>query len=138
LRSAAAILEYPAIDVLRYTRFSAGHNWQEEYGVPADADDVRAMLRYAPIQNARSGLCYPATLVAPGERDQTAAPMHAYKFVATLQHAQECSRPILLRESWGAGHTAGATLADAIGNWTDQLLFAREALSGGDLHSSAK
>ena len=55
-----------------------------------------------------TGTCYPATMVSPGDRDATTVPMHAYKYVAALQHAQGCDRPVLLRVSWGAGHSAGA------------------------------
>jgi prolyl oligopeptidase len=58
--------------------------------------------------------------------------MHAYKFVAALQHAQGCARPVFLRVSWGAGHSAGATLTDAIDNWTDQLILARQAASNAN------
>lgn len=126
---AAAVLEYPVIDVLRYDRFSAGSRWAEEYGVSSDRDDLAAMLQYAPLQNILAGTCYPATLVTPGERDQTAAPMHAFKFVAALQSAQGCHHPVLLRVTWGAGHTAGATVSDAVENWTDQLRFVRAAIS---------
>ena len=125
----AAVMEYPVLDMLRYEHFLAGNRWTEDYGTVKDSADFAAMLAYAPIQNLRPGSCYPATLVTPGERDQTAAPPHAYKFVAALQAAQGCpDRPVLLRVSWGAGHTAGATVADAIENWVDQLAFVREAL----------
>ena len=125
----AAVMEYPVLDVLRYEHFYAGNRWTEDYGTVRDSADLAAMLAYAPIQNVRPGRCYPSTLVTPGERDQTAAPPHAYKFVAALQAAQGCpERPVLLRVSWGAGHAAGATVADAIENWVDQLAFVDAAL----------
>lgn len=124
----AAVLEYPMIDVLRYEHLLTGNRWTEDYGTIADGADVRAMLSYAPIQRVRIGLCFPPMLVTPGEFDQTAAPAHAYKFVAAMQAAQSCDRPILLRVTWGAGHTAGSTLRDATETWTDQLAFVRDAL----------
>jgi prolyl oligopeptidase len=125
----AVVLEYALLDVLRYEHLLGGNRMTEDYGTVADAGDVRAMLGYAPIQRADAGGCLPATLVTPGEVDQTAAPAHSYKLVAALQRAQRCpDRPILLRVSWGAGHTSGATLAEAADNWADQIAFARRYL----------
>jgi prolyl oligopeptidase len=125
----AAILEYPVLDMLRYEHLLTGNRWTEDYGTIADSADVRAMLGYSPIHTAKAGECYPPMLVTPGEFDQTAAPAHAYKFVAALQAAQSCAeRPVLLRVTWGAGHTAGNTLPVATATWTDQLAFARLAL----------
>ncbi|HEX2094781.1 MAG TPA: prolyl oligopeptidase family serine peptidase [Longimicrobiaceae bacterium] len=124
----ASILEYPALDVLRYDQFTGGRRWLGEYGTTTDPEDFKALIAYSPHHNLREGTCYPAVLATPGEKDQTAVPMHAYKFVAGLQHAQGCNRPVLLRVSWGAGHTSGATLDDSIDNWADQLAFTLRVL----------
>lgn len=125
----ATVMEYPVLDMLRYEHLLTGNRWTEDYGTIKDSADFRAMLGYSPIQNLRPGGCYPPALLTPGEHDQTAAPAHAYKLAAALQAAQGCGdRPVLLRVSWGTGHSAGATLADAIENWVDQLTFARNAL----------
>lgn len=124
----AAVIEYPAIDVLRYEQYTGGRRWISEYGTTTDSADLAGMLRYAPLQHV-SPRCYPSTYVTPGERDQTAAPFHGYKFAAALMDAQQCAdHPILLRVSWGAGHAAGATIVDAIENWKDQVAFARHAV----------
>jgi prolyl oligopeptidase len=124
----AAVLEYPVIDVLRYEHLLTGNRWTEDYGTIADSADTRAMLGYAPIQSVRSGVCYPPMLVTPGEFDQTAAPAHAFKFVAALQATQGCRQPIHLRVTWGAGHVAGSTSSAATDTWTDQLAFVHQAL----------
>jgi prolyl oligopeptidase len=128
----AAIMEYPVLDMLRYEHLLAGDRWSDDYGTVENANDFRAILGYAPIQNLRRGTCYPPTLVTPGEHDQTASPAHAYKFVAALKEAQGCDgHPVLLRVSWGAGHSAGATLEDAIDNWADQIAFVNSVLAPG-------
>lgn len=46
-----------------------------------------------------------------------------WRFVASLQYAQSCDEPILLRVTWGAGHSSGATVEEAVETWTDQLAF---------------
>jgi prolyl oligopeptidase len=118
---AAAVFDYPAIDVLRYDAFDGGRRWTHEYGRASDPADFPALYRLSPLHALRPGACYPATIASPGERDVTAAPMHAYKWVAALQHAQGCGRPVLLRVSWGAGHSSGASVGESVDNWADQL-----------------
>ena len=81
------------------------------------------MRAYSPYHNIHDDTCYPATLIGAGEQDELTVPMHAYKLAARLQHAQGCDNPVLLRVSWGAGHTYGATVEDAIDHWADQLAF---------------
>ena len=120
---AAITLDYPALDMIRLDQFTGGRQWRSEFGSTEVKEELEALLAYSPYHNVKPGVCYPATIVLPGEVDQTTVPMHAYKFVAALQHAQQCEHPILLRVSWGAGHSAGATLQDSIENWADQLAF---------------
>ena len=124
----AAVLDYPVLDMLRYDRFTTARSWTHEYGTADDPDEFRALLGYSPYHGIRDGVCYPPTLVAPGELDELAPPLHAYKFVAALQHAQACDAPIALRVAWGAGHASGATAGDAIEMWVDQLSFLIRAL----------
>jgi prolyl oligopeptidase len=118
----AGILAFPLLDVLRYDRFTAGAAWRSELGSPADPDDFRSLLSYAPIQAVRSGVTYPPLLVTPGELDQVTPPVHAYKFVATLE-AAGAPAPTLLRLARGAGHAYGADLASSAENLADQLSF---------------
>jgi prolyl oligopeptidase len=124
----AAVIDYPLVDVLRAGHFTGGRQFAREYGSLDDADDVRAIVAYDPIRTATPAKCYPATMISPGERDETTVPMPAYKLAAALQHAQGCDKPVLLRMTWGAGHATGATLADAVDTWADQLAFVSRAL----------
>lgn len=125
----AAVLDFPVLDMLRYAEFTGARRWIPEYGAPDDPADFQALHAYSPYHNLEAGTCYPATFVAPGERDETTPPLHAYKFVAALQHAQSCDRPILLRVAWGAGHTYGADLDRSIDGWADRLAFLARALA---------
>ncbi len=119
----AAILDYPVLDMLRYDEFTGGRRWRGEFGTPEDPEDFEALLAYSPYHNVRVNRCHAATLVSPGELDEVTPPLHAYKFTASLQYAQSCDAPILLRLTRGAGHSSGATIADAVDTWTDQLSF---------------
>jgi len=124
----AALLDVPTLDMLRFTEWTGGQRLIPEYGDPRDPREFQALLEFSPYHNLREGTCYPATLIAASERDEVAPPAHAYKFAAALQHAQGCDEPVLLRIAWEAGHTIGATAADRVEGWADELAFLVKAL----------
>ena len=124
----AALFPFPLVDVFRYDQYGGSRWLQRDYGSVSDANDFAAMRVYSPYHNLRDGICYPATLIGPGDEDELVAPMHAYKFAAQLQHVQGCDNPVLLRVSWGAGHTYGATTEEAVEHWADQLAFLVQVL----------
>jgi len=43
------------------------------------------------------GACYPATLVTTADHDDRVVSSHSFKFAATLQVAQGCDKPVLIR-----------------------------------------
>jgi prolyl oligopeptidase len=120
---AAGVIDIPVLDMLRFDRFTAASYWKPEFGSPADPREFKALYAYSPYHNVRPGRCYPPTLVMAGERDQTAVPLHAYKFVAAMQAAQGCNHPVLLKLMWGTGHNFGATPERSVDSWTDLLSF---------------
>ena len=97
---AAAVAEVPKLDVLRvdYGRHRAQFGWA---GDPAQ---FPFLLGYAPLQRIRAGTCYPATLITTALNDDRAPAWEAMKLAATLQAAQGCARPVLLRVHGGGGH----------------------------------
>lgn len=117
----AAAIDYPVLDLIRYHRFAAGAtagNW----GSAEDPEQFRALLRWSPVHNVDRGACYPPTILAQGNEDRTASPLHSYKFAAAMQWAQGCEAPVLLQVGWGHGHTVGGL--DEIAN---QLAFLAHA-----------
>ena len=125
----AVLLDYPLIDVFRYDRFGYAKGWIPEYGSSENQDDYKVLKTYSPYHNLHDGTCYPATMLLPGENDGYTPPFHAYKFAAALQEATSCNNPVLVRVSWGAGHSSGATVQDSIENWADQLSFLSRVLT---------
>lgn len=100
-----ALIDYPLIDMLRAPLFLSTNIGN--FDTPEEPDAFRALRAWSPYQNVRNGACYPATLIAHGDQDRLAVPSHSYKFVAALQAAQSCGRPVLLQVAWGHGHTVG-------------------------------
>lgn len=122
---AAALLEIPLADMVRFDRFPGGTGWYREFGDPRDETEFRALHAYSPYHQLQRGGCYPPVLITAGGKDPTASPAHAYKLAAVLERSQQCTeRPTHLRVAWEAGHAMGATVDDAIGGWAAQLAFA--------------
>src|SRR5262249_37455179 len=100
-----------------------GGYWAPDFGSTSDPAEFRALYAWSPYHNLKPGVCYPPTLVMSGNLDQTAPPLHAYKFTAAMQAAQSCSNPVLLKVMWGAGHSFGATPEQTSDSWGDQITF---------------
>jgi prolyl oligopeptidase len=124
----AAVIDIPVLDMLRFDRFTGGTRWRSELGDPSRAEDVPVLLAQSPYHLLRKGACYPPTLVTAGEKDQTAMPAHAYKFVAALQAAQSCAAPALLQVVWGGGHSFGLDPPQTAATLARQLVYLERAL----------
>ena len=120
---AAAIIDYPVTDLVRFTEFGGAASWMKHFGSPNEPTEFEALLAWSPYHNVEPGTCYPPTLLSHGDQDQFAPTLHSYKFVAALQDAQACDRPILLQVAWGLGHTVGGR-----DERTNQLAFLLNAL----------
>jgi prolyl oligopeptidase len=93
------------MDMLRYDRFSGGQAWATEYGSASEEQAAFAYLfKYSPLHNVKPGTCYPATLVTTADHDDRVVPSHSFKFTATMQAAQSCDRPILIRVETAGSH----------------------------------
>jgi prolyl oligopeptidase len=92
------------MDMLRYDRFTAGIGWVPEYGSATDSTMFPYLYRYSPVQNVKPGTCYPATIVTTADHDDRVVPSHSYKFIARLQAAQACDRPVLIRVETQTSH----------------------------------
>ena len=92
------------MDMLRYQKFTGGQFWAEEYGSAADSSAIGYLLAYSPLHNIKAGTCYPATLVTTADHDDRVVPSHSFKFTATLQAAQGCPRPVLIRIETAGSH----------------------------------
>ncbi len=92
------------MDMLRYQKFTGGQFWADELGSSDDSTAVRYLLAYSPLHNLKPGTCYPATLVTTADHDDRVVPSHSFKFAATLQAAQGCDRPVLIRVETAGSH----------------------------------
>ena len=101
---AVAIPQVGVLDMLRYHRFTGGAAWATEYGSADEEDAFRYLSAYSPLHQVKIGTCYPATLVTTADHDDRVVPSHSYKFTATLQHAQGCDKPVLIRIETQGSH----------------------------------
>ena len=133
----AAVIDVPALDMLRFHLFGSGGNWVSEYGSPDDPDDFAALRAYSPYHNLKKGVCYPPTFTMIGTEDDSTAPLHGYKFVAAMQANPGCSNPALLKVLWNTGHAwnLGNTPEQRAATGADQISFLVKVL--GLKHASA-
>jgi prolyl oligopeptidase len=111
------------LDMLRYQKFTIGSAWISDYGSSDDPEDFKYLIKYSPLHNVHPGTCYPPTLITTGDHDDRVVPGHSFKFAATLQAAQSCDQPILIRVDTKAGHGGGKPIAKIIEEHADQFAF---------------
>ena len=120
---AVALPAVGVMDMLRYHLFTCGWGWAVEYGSSDNEEQFGYIYKYSPLHNTHAGACYPATLVTTADHDDRVVPAHSFKFAATLQAAQGCDNPVLIRIETKAGHGAGKPTSKRIDEMTDVLSF---------------
>ena len=118
-----ALPQVGVLDMLRYHKFTVGWGWAVEYGSSDHKEQFDYLIKYSPLHNLKAGVCYPATLVTTADHDDRVVPAHSFKFAATLQAAQGCDNPTLIRIDSKAGHGAGKPTAKVIDEATDIWSF---------------
>jgi len=120
----AVLCQVPVIDMLRYQKFTVGRYWTPEYGnAEKSKADFDFLFAYSPLHNIKEHVEYPPTLVTTADTDNRVAPLHAKKFVATLQAKYKGRNPILLRVETKAGHGGGKPTSKRIEEVSDLYTF---------------
>jgi prolyl oligopeptidase len=125
---AAAVAQVGVMDMLRFRDFTVGKGWESDFGSVDNPEEFRAIRAYSPLQNVKSGVAYPATLITTGDHDDRVYPAHSFKFAAAMQHADPSGRPILLRIETRAGHGSGKPTAKLIEETADMYAFMLDAM----------
>ncbi|MHA3045146.1 prolyl oligopeptidase family serine peptidase [Riemerella anatipestifer] len=128
MRPDLAKVAFPGVgvlDMLRYHTFTAGAGWAYDYGTAQDSKAMFEYLKsYSPVHNVKKGVCYPSTMIITSDHDDRVVPAHSFKFGAELQEKQTCSNPALVRIEMNAGHGAGRSTDQVIGENADLMSFA--------------
>ncbi len=133
----AAMPAVGVMDMLRFHKFTIGWAWVDDYGSSDDAEQFRALVSYSPLHNIKPGTCYPPTLITTADHDDRVVPAHSFKFAATLQAAQACGNPILIRIETKAGHGAGKPTTKVIEEAADRCAFLVKVLGIKPLRTSS-
>ena len=124
----AALPAVGVMDMLRFQKFTAGRYWVDDYGSSDDPEEFKALYKYSPYHNLKSGTKYPATMVTTADTDDRVVPGHSFKFAAMLQASQAGDKPVLARIETKAGHGAGKPTTKVIEEVADQWAFLVKAL----------
>jgi len=119
----ATLPEVGVMDMLRFQKFTIGWAWTSDYGSSDDPEQFKFLRAYSPLQNIKPSTCYPPTLAFTADHDDRVVPGHTFKFIATLQAAQACPNPILVRIETKAGHGAGKPTSKQIDEAADRFAF---------------
>jgi prolyl oligopeptidase len=119
----AAVPAVGVMDMLRFHKFTIGWAWTSEYGSSDDPKMFPVLLKYSPLHNIKPATCYPPTLIITADHDDRVVPAHSFKYAATLQAAQGCANPVLIRIETRAGHGAGKPTSKQIEEAADRLAF---------------
>jgi prolyl oligopeptidase len=120
---AVALPAVGVMDMLRYDKFTGGRAWTTEYGSSSKPEQFAYLYKYSPLHNVKPGTCYPATLATTADHDDRVVPSHSFKFIATMQAAQTCDRPVLIRVETAGSHGYRPT-AKRIEELADEWAFA--------------
>ena len=118
-----ALPEVGVMDMLRFQKFSVGAAWVSDYGSSDDETQFKALFKYSPLQNIKSGIDYPAVLVTTSDHDDRVVPAHSFKYIATLQEKAPGGAPKLIRIETNSGHGA-SNLTKALDEVADTYSFA--------------
>lgn len=119
----AVICSVPLLDMVRYHKFGSGKTWISEYGDPDIEEEFEYIYAYSPYHHIAEGAEYPALLMQSADSDDRVDPMHARKFVASMQHANASEHPILLRIEEKAGHGGGDMIKKTVARYADEYAF---------------
>jgi prolyl oligopeptidase len=119
----AVVCQVPLLDMVRYQHFGTAKGWVGEYGSVDDPEQFKALYAYSPYHRIRDGVRYPALLVMGADSDDRVDPMHARKFVAAIQHANQGQPPAWLRIESKAGHGGADAIDRTIAAETDEYAF---------------
>ena len=135
---ACAVPMVGVMDMLRFHKFTIGHNWVDDYGSSDDAEQFKAIFAYSPLHNIKPGAHYPPTLIPTADHDDRVVPGHSFKYAATLQAAQAGAAPILIRIETQAGHGAGKPTSKLIEEQADVWAFIMHHLGMDDAEGAAQ
>ncbi len=119
----AALPAVGVMDMLRFEKFTIGWAWTSDYGSAQKPDDFGYLYSYSPLHHLAKGVCYPPTMITTADHDDRVVPAHSFKFAATIQAAQSCDKPTLIRIQTKAGHGAGKPTTMVIEETADRWAF---------------
>ncbi|HMF94330.1 MAG TPA: prolyl oligopeptidase family serine peptidase [Vicinamibacterales bacterium] len=134
---AVALPAVGVMDMLRYHKFTGGAAWATEYGSAENEKDFAYLRKYSPLHNVKPRTCYPATLITTADHDDRVVPSHSFKFAATLQAAQGCDRPAMIRIETQGSHGYRPT-DKRIAELADEWAFALANMKPGTPATAAR
>lgn len=108
----AVVCQVPLLDMMRYTKLSAGASWVGEYGDPEDPAMREILRAYSPYENVLwyKERRYPEIFFLTSTKDDRVHPGHARKMVAKMLAR---NHQVWYYENIEGGHSAAADMKQA-------------------------
>ncbi len=121
----AVVVQVPLLDMVNFTRMSAGASWQGEYGNPADPVEGAFLRSISPYHNVKAGTAYPEPLFETSTKDDRVGPVHARKMAALFE---AMGLPYYYYENIEGGHSAAANLAETARRYAIEYTYLAQKL----------
>lgn len=122
----AIVCAVPLLDMLRYTKLTAGPSWMAEYGDPDNPEDWAFLREFSAYQAVAPGRDYPPILLTTSRRDDRVHPGHARKMAARLR---ELGYRAVFYEQPEGGHAGAADNAHIAFNQALVYAFLRRTIA---------
>jgi prolyl oligopeptidase len=121
----AVVVQVPLLDMVNFTRMSAGASWQGEYGNPNDPVEGAFLRAISPYHNVKAGTAYPEPLFETSTKDDRVGPVHARKMAALFE---AMGLPYYYYENIEGGHSAAANLAETARRYAIEYTYLAQKL----------
>jgi prolyl oligopeptidase len=122
---AAAIIDVPLLDMLRYDQLLAGASWVAEYGSPSDPKMHDVLAAYSPLHNLKEGVEYPEVFIKTSTADDRVHPGHARRFAYRMA---QLGQDYLYFENIEGGHGGSANKKQSATIGAYEFVYMREKL----------
>ncbi|MCS0463622.1 MULTISPECIES: prolyl oligopeptidase family serine peptidase [Rhizobium] len=121
----AVVIQVPLLDMVNFTRMSAGASWQGEYGNPDDPAEGAFLRSISPYHNVRAGVAYPEPFFETSTKDDRVGPVHARKMAALFE---DMGLPFYYYENIEGGHAAAANLQESARRYALEYTYMSQKL----------
>ncbi len=119
-----AIMDSPALNMVRYEFQPSGPNNVPEFGTIKDSTQFQALYEMDSYHHLETDVEYPSIMVKVGMKDGSVTPWDSAKFIAKAQNMTIPTNPVLFSVDFQGGHVGDGTVEGIYRNFSELYAFA--------------